>query len=187
MAERRPFGQEASDFHIWIDARVEPTKQLQDEPVAIDDRRVALFRLEDARRKSLGTRAAQPIEALRGEGAHRTDGTRQMTALLDQPEQRSSELRIDHGIVDERTTRASGRAEIDVAHHSLGRLRANLLSPCAARHGQWQQVDLRVTIRVFHIDQAKTWPVGEIRHSHDISEASRIDALRLPAKPPTAS
>ncbi len=186
IGKRRPFGQKAPDFQIRIDTRLEATEQLQDEAVAIDDRRVALLGLQDARRQSFGSRTAQPIEALRGEGAHRASGTRHMILSLDQLEQRPPELRIDNSIVEQSIARTLARAEIDVGHHAFGGPRSYLLSACSVRNGQRQHVDLGATAGVFDVDQAESWSVGETGQADNIGEDSGSDALCLAPEPSTA-
>ena len=59
-AKRDSLGQLPADLEVRVDARLDPAEQLQDQPVAVDDRRVALLALgaADPRAPSSGPRSS---------------------------------------------------------------------------------------------------------------------------------
>ena len=59
MRERSLFRDKAADFHIGIESFGDPAVDFQYQPVAIDDRRVALFALEQGRLQRSVRTAAQ--------------------------------------------------------------------------------------------------------------------------------
>src|SRR6185369_5717171 len=63
IGERRLFIEEARDLEIGVDARLELAEELQEEALAVNDRGIALLRLEHLRVERLG--AAQFAERAR--------------------------------------------------------------------------------------------------------------------------
>ena len=109
-AEAGLLGELAADLEVGVDARLDPPEQLQDQPIAVDERRVALF----ARHA-----AAAPGPPRRGRARRRAVCTAWIDAplrlhlllALERLEQRAREAIVEPGVEQDPLAGAGDRRE----------------------------------------------------------------------------
>ena len=115
-------GELPADLEVGVDARLEPAEQLQDQPVAVDDRRVALLAVEPADLAACRRRRAAPRRPavwLGADGAAPRRGSAPgwSSAL----EQRAREAIVEPGVEQHALARAGDRARARRAARALRR------------------------------------------------------------------
>ncbi len=90
-----------SDLEIRINARLQATKQLEDQPVSIQDRGVALFGPHDRRCQCLERRLQDLLQGGRRTGDDFTEPSLAMAALFDHFQQVVAEAHFGRRIQQE--------------------------------------------------------------------------------------
>ena len=169
-------GQEPPDLEIWVLSRFEMAEELENQPVPVHDRRVALFGLQLARLQRGVGRPAGTAEPPRVRRRQPPGEPLERSSAGDGVEQRPSEARIGQGVEQDPFAfgaphPSDGRALRRV--HGVG---AALRSGAGERHG----VCLGVPFGVLHMQERE---VGQGRPSlfrpvgHDPRQEDRLDQL----------
>ncbi len=186
----RLLGQEAADLEVGIDPRLELPEQLEHQPVAEDDRGVALLGAHHAHRELLARGAPEhPVDAAaRGDelGAPAELGA-ERPALADRLEEGPAEGGVGHRVVEHAVAFAAGFGPglgLDPGERRPGALPRQPLALLAWREGERQGVGLRLVVEVVDAHEGEDRPArrGAARAvAVDRHHGGQLDAAHPPA------
>ena len=179
VGEGRLFGQKAAEFQIGVHAVRYAPKELEDEPLPIDDRGVALLGGQRGGEQGSIGRPPQSSEGLRGQRAQRPRRPLEALAPGNGHQHGLPQWRLPPGFAQQ----PLGIRALHPGEHGLGGLLLHLRRVRADGNGQREDIGLWLALPVRHRDKDPRRHCRGRGKWHDLHQRDRANVARLPAEP----